>query len=83
MGRGSDRRPRQDRDPAEIAGRAAEQWASVEKGIADVAAQFNGFIANRVWGPTVAMNPFIATHDAPAMSEALWETYEKYFPERI
>ncbi len=57
-----------------------EQWATVEKGIADVAAQFNGFIANRVWGPTVAMNPFIATQDAPAMSQALWETYEKYFP---
>lgn len=57
-----------------------EQWASVEKGIADVAAQFNGFIANRVWGPTVAMNPFIATQDAPAMSQALWETYEKFFP---
>jgi len=57
-----------------------EQWAAVEKGIADVAAQFNGFIANRVWGPTVAMQPFIATPDAPAMSQALWETYEKHFP---
>jgi len=57
-----------------------EQWAAVEKGIADVAAQFNGFIANRVIGPTVAMNPFVATDDAPAMSEALWDTYKKYFP---
>jgi TRAP-type C4-dicarboxylate transport system substrate-binding protein len=57
-----------------------EQWASVENGIADVAAQFNGFIANRVIGPTIAMNPFIATADAPAMSQALWETHEKYFP---
>ena len=57
-----------------------EQWQSVQNGIADVAAQFNGFVANRVWGPTVAMNPFIATQDAPAMSQALWETYEKYFP---
>ncbi|MEJ2374159.1 MAG: TRAP transporter substrate-binding protein DctP [Pseudolabrys sp.] len=57
-----------------------QQWASVEKGIADTAFQFNGFIANRVWGPTVAMQPFIATHDSPAMSQALWETYEKYFP---
>jgi TRAP-type C4-dicarboxylate transport system substrate-binding protein len=56
-----------------------EQWASVENGIADVAPQFNGFVANRVWGPTVAMQPFIATPDAPAMSEALWETYEKFF----
>jgi TRAP-type C4-dicarboxylate transport system substrate-binding protein len=57
-----------------------EQWKSVENGIADIAPQFNGFIANRVWGPTVAMQPFIATHDAPAMSQALWETYEKFFP---
>ena len=57
-----------------------QQWASVEKGIADTAFQFNGFIANRVWGPTVAMQPFIATHDSQAMSQALWETYEKYFP---
>ncbi len=56
-----------------------EQWQSVQNGIADAAAQFNGFIANRVWGPTVAMNPFIATADAPAMSQALWETYEKFF----
>ncbi len=57
-----------------------QQWASVESGIADTAFQFNGFIANRVWGPTVAMRPFIATHDSQAMSQALWETYEKYFP---
>jgi len=57
-----------------------EQWASVENGIADAALQFNGFVANRVWGPTVAMNPFIATTDAPAMSQALWETYQKFFP---
>jgi len=56
-----------------------EQWKSVANGIADTAFQFNGFIANRVWGPTVAMNPFIATHDAPAMSQALWETYKKFF----
>ncbi len=56
-----------------------EQWKSVANGIADTAFQFNGFIANRVWGPTVAMNPFIATQDAPAMSQALWETYEKFF----
>lgn len=57
-----------------------EQWASVENGIADVAPQFNGFVANRVWGPTVAMQPFIATPDAPAMSQALWETHQKFFP---
>lgn len=56
-----------------------EQWQSVQNGIADAAAQFNGFIANRVWGPTVAMQPFIATQDAPAMSQALWETSQKFF----
>ncbi|MEP4380234.1 MAG: TRAP transporter substrate-binding protein DctP [Alphaproteobacteria bacterium] len=58
-----------------------EQWGSVEKGIADAAVQFNGFVANRVTGPLVAMNPFVASADAPAMSQALWETYQKYFPD--
>lgn len=58
-----------------------EQWGSVEKGIADAAVQFNGFVANRVSGPLVAMQPFVATADAPAMSQALWETYQKYFTE--
>ena len=58
-----------------------EQWGSVEKGIADAAAQFNGFVANRVAGPLVAMQPFVASADAPAMSQALWETYQKYFPD--
>lgn len=56
-----------------------EQWGSVEKGIADAAVQFNGFVANRVTGPLVAMQPFVASADAPAMSAALWETYQKYF----
>jgi TRAP-type C4-dicarboxylate transport system substrate-binding protein len=65
--------------PKSLAG-PPEQWVSVENGIADVAVQFNGFVANRVWGPTVAMNPFIATDDAPAMSQALWETHQKHFP---
>jgi TRAP-type C4-dicarboxylate transport system substrate-binding protein len=58
-----------------------EQWGSVEKGIADAAVQFNGFVANRVAGPLVAMQPFVASADAPAMSQALWETYQKYFPD--
>jgi TRAP-type C4-dicarboxylate transport system substrate-binding protein len=57
-----------------------EQWGSVEKGIADAAVQFNGFVANRVAGPLVAMQPFVASADAPAMSQALWETYQKHFP---
>jgi TRAP-type C4-dicarboxylate transport system substrate-binding protein len=58
-----------------------EQWDSVVKGIADVAPQFNGFVQNRVQGPLVAMNLFTGINDAPAMSQALWETYEKYFPD--
>lgn len=41
--------------------------------------QFNGLVQNRITGPLVAMNPFIATTDAVAMSSALWETYQKYF----
>lgn len=57
-----------------------EQWSAVEKGIADAAPQFNGFIQNHITGPLVAMNPFIATVDAQAMSSALWETYQKFFP---
>ncbi len=60
-----------------------EQLNAVEKGIADVAPQFNGLIQGRVTGPLVAMNPFIATIDAPAMSEALWETRNKFFPDEM
>ena len=60
-----------------------EQLNSVEKGITDVAVQFNGLIQGRVTGPLVAMNPFIATTDAPAMSEALWETRNKFFPDEM
>ncbi|MEM8631983.1 MAG: hypothetical protein AAGF74_12155 [Pseudomonadota bacterium] len=58
-----------------------EQWDSIEKGIMDVSAQFNGFIQNRVQGPLVAMNLFTGIQDAPAMSQALWETHEQYFPD--
>lgn len=58
-----------------------EQWGSVENGVADAAVQFNGLVQNRITGPLVAMNPFIATTDAQAMSTALWETYQKYFPD--
>lgn len=56
-----------------------KQWSAVESGIADVAPQFNGLVQNRITGPIVAMNPFIATADAEAMTTALWETYQKYF----
>ncbi|MDI5922676.1 TRAP transporter substrate-binding protein DctP [Halomonas sp. LR5S13] len=61
----------------------AEQLSSVESGMVDVAIQFNGLIANRVTGPLVAMNPFIATNDSAAMSQALWETSRKFFPDEF
>ncbi|MEX3008688.1 TRAP transporter substrate-binding protein DctP [Hoeflea sp. TYP-13] len=60
-----------------------EQLAAVEKGIADVSVQFNGLIQNRVTGPLVAMNPFISTDDPVAMSTALWETNQKFFPDEF
>lgn len=60
-----------------------EQLASVEKGLVDVAIQFNGLIQNRVTGPMVAMQPFIGTHDAEAMSKALWATNREYFPDEF
>lgn len=58
---------------------APEQLASVERGLADVAVQFNGLIGNRVQGPLVAMQPFIGTNDAEQMSRALWATNREYF----
>lgn len=60
-----------------------EQMAAVEKGIADVAVMFNGFLGANVQGPRVAMLPFVGTHDAEAMSRALWKTNRAYFPEEI
>lgn len=60
-----------------------EQLASVEKGLADVAVQFNGLIQNRVKGPLVAMQPFVGLNDAAAMSEALWDTNRKFFPDEF
>ena len=60
-----------------------EQLASVEGGLADVAVQFNGLIQNRVKGPLVAMQPFIGNNDASAMSKALWETNQKFFPDEF
>ncbi|MEO1796286.1 MAG: hypothetical protein AAFR53_04635 [Pseudomonadota bacterium] len=58
-----------------------EQWDAIEKGIMDVSVQFTGFVQNRVQGPMVAMNLFTGIDDAPAMSEALWETREQFFPD--
>lgn len=60
-----------------------EQLASVEKGLADVAVQFNGLIQNRIKGPLVAMQPFTGTRDAEAMSKALWATNRKYFADEF
>ena len=60
-----------------------EQLASVEKGIVDAAVQFNGLIQNRVSGPLVAMQPFVGSEDSGAMSEALWETTQKYFADEF
>lgn len=60
-----------------------EQLASVEKGLADVAVQFNGLIQNRVKGPLVAMQPFTGIHDAEKMSRALWATNREYFPDEF
>lgn len=60
-----------------------EQLSSVENGIADVAVQFNGLIANRVTGPLVAMQPFTSVRDAEAMSRALWATNREYFPDEF
>lgn len=60
-----------------------EQLASVERGIADVAVQFNGLIANRVKGPLVAMQPFVGTNDAAQMSRALWATNREFFADEF
>ncbi len=59
------------------------QWSSVEKGVVDAAVQFSGLVQDRITGPLVAMNPFIATTDSVAMSSALWETYQKFFPDEV
>jgi TRAP-type C4-dicarboxylate transport system substrate-binding protein len=60
-----------------------EQLASVEKGIVDAAIQFNGLIGNRVNGALVAMQPFSGGKNAEAMSQALWETNRKFFPDEF
>lgn len=60
-----------------------EQLASVEKGVVDAAVQFNGLIGNRVKGPLVAMQPFAGSNDAAAMSQALWETTQKFYPDEF
>ncbi|WP_180897382.1 type 2 periplasmic-binding domain-containing protein [Martelella soudanensis] len=58
-----------------------EQWNAVEAGVMDVAVMFSGFIGNRVQGSLVSHNLFTATNDNVAMTQALWETYQTYFPD--
>ncbi|WP_323763281.1 hypothetical protein [Marinovum sp.] len=60
-----------------------EQLTAVEKGLADVAIQFNGLIQNRFPGPAVAMQPFVGNYDAAKMSVALWETNRAFFPDEF
>ncbi|MBT0955820.1 TRAP transporter substrate-binding protein DctP [Alphaproteobacteria bacterium KMM 3653] len=60
-----------------------EQLNAVEKGLVDVAVQFNGLIQNRIQGPAVAMQPFVGTYDAEKMSVALWDTNRAYFPDEF
>lgn len=60
-----------------------EQLAAVEKGLSDVAVQFNGLIQNRIKGPLVAMQPFTGIHDAEKMSKALWATNREFFADEF
>ncbi len=60
-----------------------EQLASVEKGIVDAAVQFNGLIGNRVNGALTAMQPFSGSFNGPAMTQAAWETREKFYPDEF
>lgn len=60
-----------------------EQLASVEKGIVDASIQFNGLIGNRVNGALTAMQPFSGTMDGAAMTQAAWETREKFYPDEF
>lgn len=60
-----------------------EQLGSVEKGIVDAAVQFNGLIGNRVNGALTAMQPFVGAFNGPAMTQAAWETREKYYPDEF
>ena len=56
------------------------QLESVEKGIVDAAVQFNGLIGNRVNGALTAMQPFAGAFNGPAMTQAAWETKNKFYP---
>ena len=65
--------------PAKSLAPPPEQWNGVEQGIFDGAWQFNGFLANRIHLPMVAMLPWTSGEDSVATSVALWRTYEEFF----
>ncbi|MGO4908376.1 hypothetical protein ACEN2J_08600 [Pseudorhodobacter sp. W20_MBD10_FR17] len=60
-----------------------EQLNSVEKGVVDAAVQFNGLIGNRVNGALTAMQPFAGNGSAVALTQAAWETNQKFYPDEF
>lgn len=55
-----------------------KQIESIRGGLFDAGFTFNGFLADEIAGPLVAMMPFTGTGDARASSLALWRTYETH-----
>lgn len=54
------------------------QMEMVQKGIADISAQYSGLVPNRLHLPLLSEVPGVAT-TSEAMSVAMWRTYERYF----
>ena len=54
------------------------QMEMVQKGIADISAQYSGLVPNRLHLPLLSEVPGVST-TSEAMSVAMWRTYEKYF----
>lgn len=55
-----------------------KQVESIRGGLFDAGFTFNGFLADEIAGPLVAMMPFTGTGDGRASSLALWRTYETH-----
>lgn len=55
-----------------------KQIESIRGGLFDAGFTFNGFLADEIAGPLVAMMPFTGTGDGRASSIALWRTYETH-----
>ena len=55
-----------------------KQIESIRGGLFDAGFTFNGFLADEITGPLVAMMPFTGTGDGRASSIALWRTYETH-----